>query len=60
MTLYYVKQFGLYYAGKDPDGTYVFTNTRVGTPAKNTRQAAEDLVKELGEEGCEIEERILG
>lgn len=59
MTLYYVKQFGLYYAGKDQDGTFRFTNTRAGTPAKTTRQAAEDLVKELGEEGCEIEERNL-
>ena len=59
MTLYYVKQFNLYYAGKDPDGTYVFSNSRVGCPAKTTREAADELVKELGEEGCEVEERVL-
>lgn len=59
MTLYYVNQFGLYYAGKDKDGTFVFTNTRIGTPAKSTREVADKLVEELGTEGCEVEERVL-
>lgn len=59
MTLYYVKQFGLYYAGKDPDGTIVFSNVRAGCPAKGTREAADKLVEEFGTEGCEVEERVL-
>jgi hypothetical protein len=59
MTLYYVKQFGLYYAGKDKDGTFIFTNSRNGVPAKTTRDAADKLVEELGTDGCEVEERVL-
>jgi hypothetical protein len=60
MTIYYVKQFNLYYAGTDISGTIRFSNVRVGTPAFQTREAAEAKCKELGEEHCEIEERILG
>jgi hypothetical protein len=57
--LYYVKQFGLYYGGKDASGAIVFGNALdTGVPVTNKR-AAEELVRELGGD-CEIEERAFG
>lgn len=60
MILYYVKQFNLYYAGTDQDGTLRFQNVRNGAVAKTTREAAEKLCDELGNDNCEIEERNIG
>lgn len=58
MTLYYVKQFKLYYGGVR-NGSLTFCNDRRDAVALNSRQAAEAKCKELGEEHCEIEERVL-
>lgn len=58
MTLYYVKQFNLYYAGVR-SGALTFANDRRDAVALNSRKAAEDKCDELGKEHCEIEERVL-
>jgi len=61
MTLYYVKQFGLWYGGmtgKNKD-EFVFTNTQRDAIALDTRGAAETKCDELGNDSCEIVERII-
>jgi hypothetical protein len=58
MTLYYVKQFNLYYAGTR-DGEISFTNERRSAVALNTYAAAEAKCELLGKTECEIEERVL-
>jgi lipid II:glycine glycyltransferase (peptidoglycan interpeptide bridge formation enzyme) len=58
-TIYYVKQFNLYYAGTDPDGTINLANERRDAVALTNRDAAIKKCEELGKEHCEIEERNL-
>lgn len=60
MTIYYVTQFGLYYAGRAPDGTIKFANARSGAVALKTRTAADAMCLEMGGETAEVEERTLG
>jgi len=59
MTLYYVKQFNLYYGGTDKDGTLVFCNSRRDAVCFDKQHIAALKCKELGEDISEIEERIL-
>lgn len=58
MKFFYVKQFNLYYGGMRSDA-FVFANDRRDAVALATYEAAEKLCEKLGNESCEIEERIL-
>ena len=59
MTLYYVKQFNLYYAGTDKDGVLRFCNARRDAICFEQKHFAEAKCKELGEDISEIEEKIF-
>lgn len=59
MTLYYVKQFGLYYAGTDSDGTLKFTNVKREAVLKDSLESVNDLFELLGNVECEYEEKVV-
>ncbi len=58
MIIYYLKQFGLYYAGTEADGTIRFANSRARAFALRSMDAAIRKSKDIGGD-VEIEERTL-
>lgn len=57
MTIYYIKQFNIYYAGTR-HSSLVFTNDRNNAIAFYSKEAAQYKIRDIGTD-CKIEERII-